>query len=80
MTVPRLLDISPVIPVVTLDDPDHAVPVARALAALARFRVLCETMRVSRVFVPATAAARDAENGPDFLRAAEAACGKARRA
>jgi exopolyphosphatase / guanosine-5'-triphosphate,3'-diphosphate pyrophosphatase len=50
--------------------------VARALAALARFRVLCETMRVGRVFVLATAAARDAENGPDFLRAAEAACGQ----
>nr|WP_276081890.1 exopolyphosphatase [Methylobacterium sp. GC_Met_2] len=50
--------------------------VARALAALARFRVLCETMRVSRVFVLATAAARDAENGPDFLRAAEVACGQ----
>jgi len=50
--------------------------VARALAALARFRVLCETMRVGRVFVLATAAARDAANGPDFLRAAEAACGQ----
>ncbi|MDP4003114.1 exopolyphosphatase [Methylobacterium sp. NEAU K] len=49
--------------------------VARALTALGRFRVLCETMRVSRVFVLATAAARDAENGPEFLRAAEAACG-----
>jgi 2-dehydro-3-deoxyphosphogluconate aldolase / (4S)-4-hydroxy-2-oxoglutarate aldolase len=33
VTAPRLLDISPVIPVVTLDDPDHAVPVARALLA-----------------------------------------------
>ncbi|MEE7492334.1 exopolyphosphatase [Methylobacterium oryzae] len=50
--------------------------VARALAALARFRVLCQTMRVRQVFVLATAAARDAENGPDFLRAAEAACGQ----
>ena len=49
--------------------------VRRALAALARFRVLCATMRVSRLFVLATAAARDAENGPAFLEAAEAACG-----
>jgi exopolyphosphatase / guanosine-5'-triphosphate,3'-diphosphate pyrophosphatase len=50
--------------------------VRRALIALARFRVLCDTMRISRVFVLATAAARDAENGPDFLAAAEAACGQ----
>ncbi|GEP05953.1 exopolyphosphatase [Methylobacterium oxalidis] len=50
--------------------------VRRALAALARFRVLCTTMRVSRLFVLATAAARDAENGPAFLEAAEAACGQ----
>ncbi|WP_430913545.1 exopolyphosphatase [Methylobacterium sp. sgz302541] len=50
--------------------------VRRALAALARFRVLCNTMGVSRLFVLATAAARDAENGPAFLAAAEAACGE----
>lgn len=50
--------------------------VRRALAALARFRVLCATMRVSRLFVLATAAARDASNGPAFLEAAEAACGQ----
>lgn len=49
--------------------------VRRALAALARFRVLCEVMKIDRVFVLTTAAARDAENGPDFLAAAEAACG-----
>lgn len=49
--------------------------IRRALAALARFRVLCVTMRVSRLFVLATAAARDASNGPAFLEAAEAACG-----
>ncbi|MCJ2080108.1 exopolyphosphatase [Methylobacterium sp. J-090] len=49
--------------------------VRRALIALARFRVLCETMQVARVFVLATAAARDARNGPEFLAAAEAACG-----
>lgn len=49
--------------------------VHRALTALARFRLLCETMRIGRVFVLATAAARDAENGPEFLAAAETACG-----
>jgi len=48
----------------------------RALGALARFRVLCDTMRVSRIFVLATAAARDAENGPAFIEAAEAALGQ----
>jgi exopolyphosphatase/guanosine-5'-triphosphate,3'-diphosphate pyrophosphatase len=50
--------------------------VDRALRALARFRVLCETMNVSDVFVLATAAARDASNGPAFLEAAAKACGQ----
>ncbi|WP_414471477.1 exopolyphosphatase [Microvirga sp. M2] len=49
--------------------------VDRALRALARFRVLCDTMQVSEVFVLATAAARDATNGPAFVAAAEKACG-----
>ncbi|WP_238183766.1 exopolyphosphatase [Methylobacterium trifolii] len=49
--------------------------VRKALGALARFRVLCATMRIGRVFVLATAAARDAENGPAFLEAAQEACG-----
>ena len=49
--------------------------VERALAALARFRVLCNTVQVRRVRVLATAAARMAENGPAFLEAAQAACG-----
>jgi len=48
--------------------------VGKALRALARFRVLCNTMNVSEVFVLATAAARDASNGPAFLEAAAAAC------
>jgi exopolyphosphatase/guanosine-5'-triphosphate,3'-diphosphate pyrophosphatase len=47
----------------------------RALRALARFKVLCGTMNVSDVFVLATAAARDASNGPAFLDAAANACG-----
>jgi exopolyphosphatase/guanosine-5'-triphosphate,3'-diphosphate pyrophosphatase len=50
--------------------------VDRALRALARFRVLCDTMNVSDVFVLATAAARDASNGPAFLEAAAKACGR----
>jgi len=53
---------------------DEAVD--RALRALARFRVLCDTMQASDVFVLATAAARDATNGPSFLKAAAKACGR----
>ncbi|GEO98359.1 exopolyphosphatase [Methylobacterium haplocladii] len=45
--------------------------VRRALHALGRFRVLCDTMKIGRIFVLATAAARDAENGPAFIKAAE---------
>ncbi|MDB5594705.1 MAG: exopolyphosphatase [Hyphomicrobiales bacterium] len=49
--------------------------VDRALAALRRFRVLCEAMDISDIYVLATAAARDASNGPDFLDAAAQAIG-----
>lgn len=49
--------------------------VEKALKALARFRVLCRTMGVGEVYVLATAAARDAKNGADFLAAAESAIG-----
>jgi exopolyphosphatase/guanosine-5'-triphosphate,3'-diphosphate pyrophosphatase len=49
--------------------------VDRALAALRRFRVLCAAMEISDIHVLATAAARDASNGPEFLAAAEAALG-----
>jgi exopolyphosphatase / guanosine-5'-triphosphate,3'-diphosphate pyrophosphatase len=52
-----------------------ATAMRRALDALGRFRILCRTMGVGRVFVLATAAARDAANGTAFLAAAEAACG-----
>ena len=41
--------------------------IAKALAALARFEALCRTMGVRDIQVIATAAARDALNGPDFL-------------
>ncbi len=41
----------------------------RGLAALARFRLLLDHMAVAQVKVVATAAVRDAENGPEFVRA-----------
>jgi exopolyphosphatase/guanosine-5'-triphosphate,3'-diphosphate pyrophosphatase len=48
----------------------------RAIAALKRFRLLCEGMGVADVHVIATAAARDASNGPEFLQAATQAIGR----
>jgi exopolyphosphatase / guanosine-5'-triphosphate,3'-diphosphate pyrophosphatase len=50
--------------------------VATALNALSRFRILWEAMGVTDVHVIATAAARYASNGPEFLAAAEVACGR----
>lgn len=41
--------------------------VARALRALRRFRALIDQMGVTRVEAIATAAAREGENGPDFI-------------
>ena len=49
--------------------------VEKALAALRRFRVLSKIMGVARMHVLATAAARDASNGAEFLAAAAAAIG-----
>ena len=49
----------------------------KALVALRRFRVLTEIMGIADVHVIATAAARDASNGPDFLAAAREALGGA---
>jgi len=49
--------------------------VDRALAALNRFRVLCDAMHIKDIHVLATAAARDATNGRDFLGAAREAIG-----
>lgn len=43
----------------------------RALAALKRFRALSRQSRASELYVLATAAAREASNGPDFIRRAE---------
>ncbi len=48
--------------------------VAEALLALRRFRALCDTLEVGHVFGIATAACRDAENGPAFIREAEDIC------
>ncbi|MDR6951914.1 exopolyphosphatase/guanosine-5'-triphosphate,3'-diphosphate pyrophosphatase [Ancylobacter sp. 3268] len=48
--------------------------VAKALAALRRFRGLCDRMGVGTVWVIATAAARDAENGGEFIAACREIC------
>jgi exopolyphosphatase / guanosine-5'-triphosphate,3'-diphosphate pyrophosphatase len=47
----------------------------KALDALRRFRILCDAMGVTVVRVIATAAARYASNGPEFIALAEAAVG-----
>ncbi len=47
--------------------------VDKALKALRRYRALCDMMKVVEVQAIATAAARDAENGPAFLADARAA-------
>ncbi|MDO9560943.1 MAG: exopolyphosphatase, partial [Bradyrhizobium sp.] len=49
--------------------------IAKALTALRRFRALCRVMKVGRVHAIATAACRDASNGPDFIAKAERICG-----
>ena len=46
--------------------------VERALAALTRFKALSTQARAGALYVLATAAAREAENGPDFVARAEA--------
>jgi exopolyphosphatase/guanosine-5'-triphosphate,3'-diphosphate pyrophosphatase len=45
--------------------------IEKALVALRRFRVMMEILGVTKVYVIATAAARDATNGADFLKAAQ---------
>ncbi|MGQ3675069.1 exopolyphosphatase [Xanthobacter sp. TB0139] len=49
--------------------------VERAFSALRRFRALCDAMQVGSIRALATAAARDAENGPAFITECEAICG-----
>ena len=53
--------------------PDDAVE--RALHAMSRFRAINRILGVKNVRAIATAACREAENGPDFIRRAEAAAG-----
>jgi exopolyphosphatase/guanosine-5'-triphosphate,3'-diphosphate pyrophosphatase len=50
--------------------------VDRALAALHRFKALSTQARASTMFALATAAAREAENGPDFIHQAEMILGQ----
>ena len=49
--------------------------VAKALTSLRRFRALCRVMKVGKVYAIATAACRDATNGPVFIAKAERICG-----
>ena len=49
--------------------------IERALAALQRFVALREQIGISKLVVAATAAVRDAEDGPEFLLRAEGICG-----
>ncbi len=49
--------------------------VDKALAALRRFRALCERMEVGKLWAIATAACRDARNGKAFVAEAERICG-----
>ena len=48
----------------------------KALRALSRFKLICEQLDVSDVKVLATAAARDASNGPAFLEKAQNMIGR----
>src|SRR5262245_634881 len=48
--------------------------VEKALAALKRFRMLCDRLHVGALWVVATAACRDARNGKTFVAEAERIC------
>jgi exopolyphosphatase/guanosine-5'-triphosphate,3'-diphosphate pyrophosphatase len=48
--------------------------VEKALDALRRFRALCDIGGIGRLWCVATAACRDAKNGPDFIARAERIC------
>ncbi len=49
--------------------------IEEALSALIRFRALCGVIQVERVHAIATAAVREAKNGPAFIKDAASACG-----
>jgi exopolyphosphatase/guanosine-5'-triphosphate,3'-diphosphate pyrophosphatase len=53
----------------------HEEGMAMALEALARFRLMADALSVSHREAVATAAARDAQNGPEFIRQAESIWG-----
>jgi len=48
--------------------------IEKALRALGRFRALCDTLHVRKLWAIATAAARDARNGRAFIAEAERIC------
>ena len=48
--------------------------VSKALRALVRFRALCDTLHVRKVWAIATAACREANNGASFIAQAERIC------
>ncbi len=48
--------------------------VEKALAALSRFRALCDVMQVGDAIAIATAAVRDASDGPEFIERAKKIC------
>jgi exopolyphosphatase/guanosine-5'-triphosphate,3'-diphosphate pyrophosphatase len=50
--------------------------VERAINALTRFRAICNRIGVGELHVLATAAAREASNGPDFIKWAGGICGQ----
>jgi len=52
----------------------NAGAVESALGALKRFRALCDVLEVGDVKVIATAAVREAKDGPNFMREAEKIC------
>src|SRR5947209_16330499 len=54
----------------------HAEGCTAALEALARFRLIADGLNVEIRDAVATAAARDASNGAEFIRRAEAAWGR----
>ncbi|MDD7908885.1 Ppx/GppA phosphatase family protein [Pseudovibrio exalbescens] len=49
--------------------------VEAALKAITRYRAVCEHIGVTELRILATAAAREASNGPDFIRRVEEICG-----
>lgn len=53
----------------------HAAGIEMALGALSRFRLLADSFGIRHRLAVATAAARDATNGPEFIAAAQAAWG-----